>query len=163
ATYSGDTNFLGRTGTVIQVVQYNFAFTQPFAPPKQPSAAPIQAGTGKTLRITFSVTDVATNRVAQSAVLPLRVLDSQGADVPGVSATLQNQGQKDYEFDWAVPQGFALGTYTILIGLDDGTAHTQPIEFAASKGNKKLVAAGTDTSTSAQDTGGLLAGDINLY
>jgi Bacterial Ig-like domain (group 3)/Matrixin len=163
ATYSGDSNFLGSTGSLTQNVQYTFSGFRP------PLSQNIAFGLNRTIPIKWQLSDANGNLITiLSAVssLQIQALDANGHPVgapfnptPTGGTGLRNYGSQ-YIFNWQT-KGLAAGSYEILLTLADGTIKTKVIQLAANGTGGALLVDGTNSTTTA--IGALLGGDIDLY
>jgi hypothetical protein len=158
AVYSGDSNYITSTATLVQQVQY--AFSGFLAPLNSNLAMALN----RTVPIKFQLTDYNNKSISSlSAVVSLQVLNSSGTNVltnAGSTALRYDSTANQFIANWQT-KGLAAGTYTVTLVLADGTTYTKTVTLSktgSASGLTTTAAGGTSTAV-----GALLGGDIDLY
>jgi hypothetical protein len=131
AAYSGDSNFLGGSGQVVQAVHFRFGgFLPPLAQGRSDNL-------GRTLPIKWQLTDADGNSITGlSSVQSLQVqpVDAQGHPLappfnPAASGgTGLRYAGNHYAFNWDT-KGLQAGSYEIELTLADGTIQTLVVQL----------------------------------
>jgi hypothetical protein len=137
--------------------------------------APLNQGlaiaAGRTVPIKFQLTDANGNFISSlSAVTSIQIqaLDANGNPVGGRfnAASAGNSGlhydgtTHQFIFNWQT-KGLSVGSYKILISLNDGTSHQATVQITAGHGSAGLTTNSVGGTSAAP--GGLLGGDVDLY
>jgi hypothetical protein len=160
AVYSGNAKFISSSSSLVENVSSFSGFLAPLS-------NNLAFNMNRVIPIKWQLGDSTGNAITGlGAVVSLQVapvLTGGGLGTPfnptasnGIG--LRNDG-KTYTFNWDT-KGVAVGTYQIQLTLADGTVQTKTLQIVTKGGYAALVidgASGTATS------GGLLAGDVELY
>jgi probable HAF family extracellular repeat protein len=160
AVYSGDSKFITSSSSLVENVSSFSGFLAPLS-------NNLAFNMNRVIPIKWQFGDSSGKVVTGlSAVVSLQVAPVQSGGVIGTPFNptasngigLRNDG-KQYAFNWDT-KGVAVGTYQIQLTLADGTVQTKTLQIVTKGGYAALVIDGTSGTAT---TGGLLAGDINLY
>jgi hypothetical protein len=160
AVYSGAAKFIPSSSSLVENVSSFSGFLAPLSNNlafNMNRVIPIKWQLGNSSgNIVTGLSAIVSLQVAP--VLSGGVIGTPFNPTPSNGIGLRNDG-KQYNFNWDT-KGVAVGTYQIRLTLADGTVQTKTLQIVSKGGYAALLidgAAGTAT------TGGLLAGDINLY
>ncbi len=159
AVYSGDSNFISSSSSLVQTVSSFSGFLPPLS-------NGLAYAVNRTIPIKFSLTDANGKAITSlSAVSSLQTAPIVNG-VPGSPfnpASTNNQGLQysggQYLFNWQT-KGLAAGSYQIVLTLADGTTQTKTIQLTAGGSAAGLV---TDGSVGTSTAGALLGGEADLY
>ena len=138
ATYSGDTNFNGSSGTESHSVQFDFAG---FFAPLENLPAINKAKAGQAIPIKWQLTDALGNPVSDpgsfvSVTYLATYCDSGDAfaalvseDYAGNSGLLY-LGGGNWQFNWKTPKNYAKTCGTATVNLTDGTHKSFAVQFS---------------------------------
>jgi streptogramin lyase len=157
AIYSGDSNYITSSTTLVQQVLYRFGG---FLAPLNSNLA---FGLNRVIPIKFQLTDYNGIPVSGlSAVTSLQVLNNRGTNVltnSGSTALRYDPTSNQFVANWQT-KGLSAGTYTVIVALADGTTYTKTIQLSKPGSAAGLMVNGSATTAA---TGALLGGDITLY
>jgi hypothetical protein len=155
-TAAATNDYTAASASVAINVDYQFGGFQ------APLSSNIALGLNRTVPIKFQLTEAQGNSVTSlSAVVSLKVLDIHGTDVlAGAGKSGLGVTGSQFRYSWQT-KGLPAGTYTISLGLADGTFYTQVVQLSANGSSAALLVDGTVNSASV--TGALLGGNVELY
>jgi probable HAF family extracellular repeat protein len=160
AVYSGASKFITSSSSLVENVSSFSGFLAPLS-------NNLAFNMNRVIPIKWQLGDSSGKVVTGvSAVVSLQVAPILSGGVLGTPFNpaasngigLRNDG-KQYTFNWDT-KDVAVGTYQIQLTLADGTVQTKTLQIVTKGGYAALV---IDGAGGAATTGGLLAGDINLY